>query len=138
MPSCTLARVRSLTARMVPRISAESGITLPVVPATILATVTTVGSKTSMRRVTIICNAWTISHATGMGSSVRCGSLAWPPLPVMRMWSVSLEAMHGPGRVATYPMGLDDVMCIANAPVTGEGLPSSACGATFNRPSSSM
>jgi hypothetical protein len=101
MPSCTLLRVRSLTARMVPRISALSGMTLLVVPATIFDTVTIDGSNTSIRRVTIVCNACTISHATGIGSSARCGSLAWPPRPVTTMRIVSLEAMQGPGRVAT-------------------------------------
>ena len=82
MPSWTLARVASLTARIVPSMSAVSGIMLFVVPAVICPTVTTAGSNTSIVRVTIICSAWTISHATGIGSSARCGSLAWPPLPV--------------------------------------------------------
>ncbi len=85
MPSWTLARVRSLTARIVPSISAVSGITLFVVPAVIRPTVTTDGSNTSIERVIINCSACTISHATGIGSIVRCGSLAWPPLPVTRM-----------------------------------------------------
>ena len=68
-------RVRSLTARIVPLIIAVSGITLLVVPVWIWVTVMTPGSNTSMRRVTSVCRAWTISHATGTGSSVKCGAL---------------------------------------------------------------
>ncbi len=64
-------RVFSLTARIVPSISAVSGITLFVVPALIRPTVTTDGSKTSMLRVTIVCSACTISQATGIGSRAR-------------------------------------------------------------------
>ena len=68
--------MRSLTARMVPSISAVSGMMLLTVPAVILPTVTTAGSKTSMRRVIIVCSDCTISHAIGIGSSARYGSLA--------------------------------------------------------------
>jgi hypothetical protein len=50
--------------------SQVSGITLLVVPAWMLATVTTVGSKTSTRLVTMVWMACTISHAIGTGSSV--------------------------------------------------------------------
>ena len=75
-------RVFSLTARIVPSISAVSGIMLFVVPAVMRPTVTTAGSNTSTERVTISCSACTISQATGIGSSARYGSLAWPPLPV--------------------------------------------------------
>ena len=82
-------------------ISAVSGITLVVVPAVILVTVTMAGSNTSMRRVTMVCNACTISHAIGIGSSARWGSLPWPPRPVTVIRITSLDAMHGPGRVAT-------------------------------------
>ena len=52
------------------------GITFEVVPVWIWVTVTTAGSNTGMRRVTSIWSAWTISQATGMGSSVRNGSEA--------------------------------------------------------------
>ena len=50
---------------MVPRISHVSGMTLLVVPAWMLATVTTVGSNTSTRRVTMVWMACTISQAIG-------------------------------------------------------------------------
>jgi len=73
MPSRTFARVRSLMARMVPSMTAVSGMMLLVVPALMRPTVTTVGSNTSIVRVTIVCSACTISHAMGMGSSAACG-----------------------------------------------------------------
>ena len=50
-----------------------SGITLVVVPAVMCATVTTAGSNTLTRRVTMLCSAITISQATGIGSSVLWG-----------------------------------------------------------------
>ena len=108
-----------------------------VVPAEMRPTVTTAGSNTSTERVTISCSAWTTSHATGIGSVARCGSLAWPPLPVIVMCSVSAEAMIEPWRQLSQPDGSDDVMCRAKAPVTGDGVPSARSG-TSSRPSSSM
>ena len=45
------------------------------------ATVTTAGSNTSTRRVTIDWNAPTISQAIGIGSLAWCGIDAWPPRP---------------------------------------------------------
>ena len=102
--------------------------TLFVVPAVIRPTVTTAGSNTSMRRVTIVCSAWTISQAIGIGSSARYGSLACPPRPFTVMSIVSLDAITGPPRQLSQPVGSDDVMCIANAPVTGDSLPSTRAG----------
>ncbi len=98
-----LGRVFSLTARMVPSMLAVSGMMLFVVPAAILPTVTTAGSKTSTERVTMICSAWTISQATGIGSMVRCGSLAWPPLPVTVISSLSADAMIEPAGCSANP-----------------------------------
>ena len=49
--------------------TAVSGMTLFVVPAVIFAMVTTAGSKTETRRVTIVWSAVTISQATGIGST---------------------------------------------------------------------
>ena len=94
---------------------AVSGITLLVVPAVMWPTVTTAGSNTSTVRVTISCRAWTISQATGIGSTARCGSLAWPPLPVTVIVIVSAEAMIEPPRLLIQPDGSDDVMWMANA-----------------------
>ncbi len=118
-------------------IVAVSGMMLFVVPAVICPTVTTAGSKMSIRRVTISCSAWTISHAIGIGSTARNGSLAWPPAPCTTIWKVSADAIVGPPLVATIPVGIVEVMWSANAPVTGEGVPS-ASGGTSSSPSSSM
>ncbi len=128
MPSWTFERVFSLMARMVPRISAVSGITLYAVPAWMRPTVTTDGSNTSTLRVTIVCSACTISHATGIGSRVWCGWLAWPPLPRTVIVIESLDAMIGPCRVLTIPTGNCEVMCSANACWTGDSVPSGRAG----------
>ena len=93
---------------------------LLVVPAVIRPTVTTEGSNTSIERVIIVCSACTISHATGIGSSARCGSLAWPPRPMTRIIIVSADAMIGPRRLLTQPLGSAEVMCRANAASTGD------------------
>ena len=87
--------------------------TLFVVPALMRATVTTDGSNTSMRRVTMVCSAWTISQAIGIGSIVRNGSEACPPRPVTVMSSRSAEAITGPGREAMTPVCAAEVVCSA-------------------------
>ena len=74
--SCTELRVAWLNVRIVPWISAIGGMMLLVVPASMRPTVTTAGSKTSIRRVTISCSACTISQAIGTGSRARWGALA--------------------------------------------------------------
>jgi hypothetical protein len=52
---------------------AESGTTCGQVPAWNRPTVTTTGSNTSNRRVTIVSSAMTISQAAGIGSNARWG-----------------------------------------------------------------
>src|SRR3546814_7727449 len=86
-------RVRSETARIVPHSVAVSGMTLVVVPARILATVTTAGSKASTRRVTMACRLLTISQAIGIGSAAWWGMDAWPPRPRTVMRNSSADAM---------------------------------------------
>ena len=125
-------RVRSLTARMVPLIMAVSGMTLLVVPVWIWVTVMTPGSNTSMRLVTSVCSAWTISQATGTGSSVKCGALPWPPRPFTVMVIESLDAMMVPPFRPRKPPGMLDAAWMANAPVTGESVP------TLSSPSASI
>ena len=78
--------------------------------------------------MTIVCSACTISHATGIGSSARYGSLAWPPLPVTVTSSRSAEARSGPPRLPIQPDGRVEVMWMAKAPVTGDGVPSASGG----------
>ncbi len=51
------------------QLGAVSGITLDVVPAVIRPTVSTAGSNTPNRRVTIVCSAPTIAAAAGTGST---------------------------------------------------------------------
>jgi hypothetical protein len=91
------ARVASDVVRIVPSTKAVSGMMFVVVPASMWAIVTTAGSKTSTRRVTIACSASTISAATGIGSIVSWGAEAWPPRPriVRRMKSAATSIAPG-------------------------------------------
>ena len=73
MPARAVSRDRSDVERSVPSSFADSGITLFVVPASMRVTVSTTGSKASMRLVTKLWSASAISHATGTGSRVSCG-----------------------------------------------------------------
>src|SRR5205807_6389757 len=93
--------------------------TLVVVPAVILPTVSTAGSATQTRRVIMVCSAPTMAAAAGTGSSASCGMPPWPPLPITRTENESDEAIIGPGRQVTTPDVLLDVICRANALVTG-------------------
>jgi hypothetical protein len=102
-PASIASRVASDTVRTVPSRFAVSGMTLRVVPASILAMVRTAGSNTLTRRVTSVWKACTISQAIGIGSRQSCGAEAWPPLPRTTIWIVSPEAIVGPGRVAITP-----------------------------------
>ena len=113
------SRADADTVRTVPASSAVSGITLVVVPARILATVTTAGSKTSTRRVTIDWSARTISAAIGMGSPAWCGMEAWPPLPRTTISNSSADASRAWPLLATMPDGIDGVWWMANAIDTG-------------------
>jgi hypothetical protein len=75
--------------------------TLSIVPAWKLPTVTTTGSNTSNARVTSVCSAMTISHAAGIGSFARKGVEPCPPAPRTTTRSVSDAAHSAPRRVAT-------------------------------------
>ena len=82
------------------------------VPAANLPTVSTTGSSMSTRRVTSVCSAVTISQATGIGSSVRCGADACPPTPTTRTTNSSEAAISGPGRENQVPSGRpEDITC---------------------------
>ena len=117
--ACTNARVRSDSVRTVPSSSAVSGMMLDVVPAVIRPTVSTAGSNTLNRRVTIVCSAPTIAAAAGTGSIARSGIAPWPPLPVTVTVYASALAIIGPGLHITTPDCAVDVMCSANACSTG-------------------
>lgn len=90
---------------MVAAKTASSGMTFSAVPAWKLPTLSTTGSKTSNRRVTMACRVSTASQAAGTGSSAECGLDPWPPRPRRVTSSVSQAAITGPGRVATSPDG---------------------------------
>ena len=76
-----------------------------VVPAVIWAIVTTAGSNTSIRRVTIACRARTISAATTIGSSEACGAEAWPPRPRTVIRITSVAAISGARPRWISPLG---------------------------------
>ena len=101
-PARTSVRASSLTVRIVPKRNTDSGMMLFVVPAVIWAIVTTAGSNTSTRRVTIACSARTISAATAIGSRAVWGADAWPPRPrtVMR---IDVGGGHQRARLAGGP-----------------------------------
>ena len=113
--SCSSARTGSDSVRSVPSMSADSGITLFVVPATIRAMVSTAGWWASTRRVSAVCSAPTIAAAAGTGSSASCGAEAWPPRPVTRTRIASAAAISDPGRVCSSPAGRVALTCSAYA-----------------------
>ena len=128
----TSARRSADRVRIVPSRNAVSGMTLLVEPASMWATVTTAGSNTSTRRVTIDCSASTISAADRdrVRGGVRLGGVPTPPadghLPLVG------GRHHRPGPHVDAPLVRVEEMCSANAPLTG------ASGTTSSRPSSSM
>ncbi|GHE78139.1 hypothetical protein GCM10017786_04690 [Amycolatopsis deserti] len=69
-------------------------------PAWTTPTVSTTGSNTSKRRVTIVCRAVIISAATGTGSRARCGAEPCPPRPCTVTANDAEAASIGPGRLA--------------------------------------
>ena len=79
------ARSRSLSAlasekrRTVASKRAVSGMMLRRVPPSTRPTVITTGSKTSKRRVTIVCSEVIISAMAAIGSRPRCGVDPCPP-----------------------------------------------------------
>src|SRR3546814_19119832 len=104
----TMARRSGESVRIVPSISALSGMMLFVVPAAIFAMVTTAGSKTEMRRVTMVWIAVTIDKATGLGSTASCGIDACPTAPLTMIERTSSKATTGPERPGQLPGGAVD------------------------------
>ena len=82
-----------------------------------------------MLRLTIVCNASTISAPTTNGSMPRCGCAAWVPCPVMRMSQRSEAASNGPALAAICPTGMPGLLCSAKTASQGN---------LSNRPSSTM
>ncbi|MNJ79513.1 hypothetical protein D3C77_775620 [compost metagenome] len=54
-------------------------------------------------RETIVCSAWMIDAETTMGSRVKCGDAACPPLPLTTTIKLSTEAMIAPAPMAICP-----------------------------------
>ena len=82
-PSTTAARVLADTVRMVPSSSASSGTTLIVVPARILATVTTAGSNTStLIPSPRVCSSPRHTGAVGLPSAKQ-EMMSVPPLMLL-------------------------------------------------------
>ena len=128
-------RVLSETVRIVPQSVAVSGMTLVVVPARILATVTTAGSNASIRRVTIAWSAVTISQAIGIGSHGVVGHRGVAaPAPDGDLELVGRRHEGAGPRWRSSPSGIVGVWWMAKAIDTG----SAPAAAVASRPSSSM
>mmetsp|Transcript_24845 Transcript_24845/g.27743 ORF Transcript_24845/g.27743 Transcript_24845/m.27743 type:complete len:133 (-) Transcript_24845:768-1166(-) len=94
-----------LKARMVPQIVAEAGMTLKAFPADSWVTEITPDSKGESVRDTMDCNVTTSVEAATIGSMVRCGMAACPPLPCNTMVKSSAAAIKAPGLEAMVPVG---------------------------------
>lgn len=79
--SSTRSRACVENVRTVASKAAVSGMTLAAVPACNEPTEMTTGSKTSKRRVTMVCNEVTISLTAVTGSRALCGLEPCPPDP---------------------------------------------------------
>ena len=101
-----LARARARWRAACPRARPISGMTLLVVPAVTRPTVTTTGSNTLWRRVTMFCSARPISNAAGIGSIASCGAEAWPPRP-LTVISPAVGRGHDRPGLAGEHAGLD-------------------------------
>ena len=94
-----------LNARIVPFSMADAGMTLNASPAEICVTDITPDSRGEMVRDTMDWRLTTREDAATMGSMVRCGMAAWPPIPWRTMVNISAAAMRGPGLDAMTPEG---------------------------------
>jgi len=89
--------------------------TLNASPAEIAVTEITPDSRGEMVRDTMDWRLETREDAATIGSMVRWGMAACPPLPWMVMVNISAAAMRGPGLVAMVPVGR--LACIVGANV---------------------
>ena len=103
--------------------------TLLLVPAWQLPTVTTATSPGVTSRDTMVCSRTMIMAASTTGSTVFCGAAPWPPRPYTVILMLSAAAMNGPERVRTVP-AMPDSRCWASA--------TSGTGRRLNRPSSTI
>mmetsp|Transcript_29207 Transcript_29207/g.33170 ORF Transcript_29207/g.33170 Transcript_29207/m.33170 type:complete len:134 (-) Transcript_29207:327-728(-) len=119
-----------LKARIVPQIVAEAGITLKALPAAIWVTEITPDSKGESVLETMDCNDTTSVEAATIGSMVRCGMAACPPLPCNTMVKSSAAAIKAPGLEAMVPVGSVGHTCIPK--------PNVAFGSNSTIPSSTI
>ena len=109
--------------------TAWSGMTLLLVPAWTLPTVSTAISPGATSRDTTVCSRTMIMAASTTGSTVFCGMEPWPPRPYTVTLMLSAADMNGPGRVRTVP-AMPGSTCWARA--------TSGPGMRLSRPSSTM
>ena len=92
--------------RMVPHISAVSGMTLEAAPAWKRPVVKTPKLCGSISRLLISCSAMWMCAAAVMGSMQASGMEPWPPLPWTVMWYCSqLAIVMPPPGTSTMPEG---------------------------------
>ncbi|MNR06692.1 hypothetical protein D3C85_1227730 [compost metagenome] len=84
---------------------ALSAITLEALPALTAPTVITLISCGDTLRETMVCKAMMMLAQTTTGSTVRWGIAPWPPLPWIVTLTWSAEAMNGPARNPSLPVG---------------------------------
>ena len=103
--------------------------TLLATPAWNTPTVTTADCSGSTLRDTIDCSAMTMLEPATIGSALKCGIAACPPLPRTAMTTRSAEASAAPLRKASVPTGCPGALCSANTASQGK---------RWNSPSSTM
>jgi hypothetical protein len=79
--------------------------TLLLVPAWMLPTVSTAVSVGGTSRATTVCNRTTIVAASTTGSTAACGIDPCAPRPCTVIRMLSAADSTGPGRVPTRPAG---------------------------------
>ena len=122
-------RTSRSSARTLSSSRAVDGMTLFTVPAWNMPTVTTAEASGSMLRATIDCSAITMLAPATIGSQLKCGIAACPPLPRTVMTTRSAEASAGPLRKPSVPSGWPGALCSAKMASQGK---------RWNRPSSTM
>src|SRR4051812_31412389 len=124
-------RVESLNVRTLSCSVADSGMTLLLVPAWRLPTVSTAVSPGATSRETTVCSRTTIIAARTTGSIAACGMEPCAPRPctVMRMLSAADSA--APARVPTCP-ARSGITCLASA-TCGVGTRSASPASTMPR-----
>src|SRR6185437_11641458 len=98
--------------------------TLLLVPAWQLPTVSTAVSPGATPRDTTVCSRTMTIAASTTGSMVFCGMEPWPPRPYTVMFMLSAADRHAPGAVAGLLGGLEqrDQGPVPLAAMTGQKL----------------